>query len=194
MFTNQPTPGLPNLLPLDSADAPVVTVVTGLKACAVNQYRSPDTNRCRVVASSPSLAACKDGQYRSEETNRCRSIATDAAAVKTCSDDQVRNPDTGRCKKIATVDEIKDCGEGRERNPATNRCRNVVATASSNLTGGVRLASASAASVLGWWAAGIVAFVACGYAALEWRGEIGQWVRERWSRLRYNKTHEDNRY
>ena len=179
LFTNQPTPGLENLLPTEdgtTADT-AVTVVSGLKPCASNQYRNPETNRCRaLVVADTELKACKDGQYRSEETNRCRSIASDASTAKACAENQFRNPDTGRCKKIASEDEIKDCGEGRERNPETKRCRNVVTVASGTTSGGVSLMPASAASVLGWWAGGIVGFIALGYAGLEWRKEIGGWI------------------
>lgn len=209
MYTNQPTPGAENLLPIDEGVVSDGVVTQGLKPCAANQYRNPDTNRCRIITTDTGDAKpCKDGQYRSEETNRCRSIATDVSAAKPCADDQYRNPDTGRCRKIANDDEVKDCGEGRERNPTTNRCRNIVTTASGRTSGGVTVVPATAASVFGWWAAAIVCFIAIGYAALEWRREIGRWIgrhfgwlarplnplRIRLQRLRYNRINENHRH
>jgi len=201
MFTNQPTPGLENLLPSEDETLADGVVTSSLKACAANQYRNPETNRCRSLATTINeLQPCKDGQYRSEETNRCRSIASDVSEAKPCAEDQYRNPNSGRCKKIASEDEVQDCGEGRERNPTTNRCRNVVTMASGTTSGGISLVPAPAASILGWWAAAIVGFVALGYAALEWRSEIVRQLkrgygdlRGRISRLRYNKRNEDYR-
>jgi hypothetical protein len=65
--------------------------------CAENQYRNPDTGRCKKLDSEKTLAECAEGQFR--------------------------NPLTNRCKKIASDDELSPCAEGWERNPETNRCR-----------------------------------------------------------------------
>lgn len=151
-------------------------VTSTLKPCADNQYRSLETNRCRLLvsASSSTLKACKDGQYRSEETNRCRSIATAAAAVlKPCADDQFRNPASGRCKKIASTDDLpQPCPAGKERNPTTNRCRTVESTDLPAAAFAVEPVKQGVKSFVGWWALGGVGIVAAGYATWEWRREL----------------------
>lgn len=175
-YTNQQTPGLPNLVSLDDDEADPVVTSSGAKACAANQYRNPDTGRCRLTVTASAPAPCKDTQYRSEETGRCRTIASEAVQ-KACADNQFRNPETGRCKKIASEDEVKDCGEGRERNPVTGRCRNSVSTAKAPLAGsGVKLVEAPAGAVAGWLVGGGVVLALLGYAALEWRREVGQFL------------------
>ena len=126
-YTDQPTPSSANVASLIEFDIEIV-VTSNLAPCASNQYRSPETNRCRLIVTSIStLAPCKDGQYRSEETNRCRSIATDATALTPCDEGQERNPATNRCRSISALlaSSLVPCKEGQERNPETNRCRNV---------------------------------------------------------------------
>ncbi len=147
-----------------------------LVPCRDDQYRSPETNRCRniVVASVPK--ACKEGQYRSEETGRCRSIvATVASVLKPCADDQFRNPSTGRCKKIASAEDIvQPCDSGYERNPETNRCRKVVVEASSvpDVPFAVANASDGSKSFAAWWAIAGVGVLALAYAGWEWRDDL----------------------
>lgn len=177
-YTDQPTPGSENLISLGSED---VASATTLQPCATNQYRSPETNRCRSLALLVStLTPCKDGQYRSEETNRCRSLASDVSAQKTCDDDQFRNPATGRCKKIASSDElaVADCGEGRERNPTTNRCRNIAVKSVPDAAFAVEPVKDSGKVFVGWWALGGVGALAIGYGAWEWRREVVQITRK----------------
>lgn len=107
-YTTIPTPGDKNVV---GSPIPVLTkdtsVIKALKPCAVNQYRHPVTNRCRLVASSsPKLQPCLPGQTRSSETNRCRS-ATRTTTPAACKEGQERNPDTNRCrtvKKMTTAD------------------------------------------------------------------------------------------
>ena len=100
-YTNQPTPGEPNRI-----SVPEVQQAEGVvdqKPCAPNQFRSTETNRCRlIVTSSVTVTPCKDNQYRSEETNRCRTIASSDEPA-TCKEGQERNPDTNRCRTIKSV-------------------------------------------------------------------------------------------
>jgi hypothetical protein len=77
-YTSQPTPGTVNVASLfRSTKAQLQSSATSVaKPCAVNQYRSPETNRCRLISSaiSTSPTPCKVGQERNPETNRCRTI------------------------------------------------------------------------------------------------------------------------
>lgn len=99
-YTNQPTPGRPNLLSFDSVDSDVANTGVALTPCAANQYRNPETGRCKLLTGQGStLVPCKDNQYRSEETGRCRTIAA-VAGPAPCPAGQERNVDTGRCRKI----------------------------------------------------------------------------------------------
>lgn len=162
-----------NLFP-PAPDAAVVEDDTSLDPCGAGQYRSSETNRCRTLVTT-TLTPCREGQYRSEETNRCRSIVqTVAASLKPCSDDQFRNPLTGRCKKIASTDDIiQPCDAGWERNPETNRCRKVKASSMPLAAFPVeQVAPATAHQTTALVVGGVLAG-ALGYAAWEWRREIG---------------------
>lgn len=172
-YSNQPTPGAENKPhagePVDEEDAKV------LAPCASNQYRSVETNRCRLLSvSSASVTPCKEGQYRSEETNRCRSIAqTVAASLKPCSDDQFRNPATGRCKKIASTDDfLQPCDAGWERSSETNRCRKIKATSLPLAAFPVTQTDPSSGSFSMMVTVAAVVIGAMGYAVWEWRHEI----------------------
>lgn len=159
----------------------IATSASASAPCKEGQYRSEETNRCRSIASAAkSLTPCKEGQYRSEETNRCRSIAATAASVlKPCADDQFRSPTTNRCKKIAsTEDGLKPCKAGQERNPSTNRCRNILASTPSDAAFKVRPIEASPVSMMKWWALGAVLAGGAGYAAWQFRHEITGAVRK----------------
>lgn len=174
-YSDQPTPGEENQ-PSVVTEESVLEV--SVKPCPVNQYRNPETNRCRsILLAASTLAACKDGQYRSEETNRCRSIIT-TAVLKACGDDQFRNPATGRCKKIASAEELaaSDCGEGRERNPTTNRCRNVVANSIPSAGFAVEPVRDTGKAFVGWWVLGGISLLAVGYAGWEWRREVANFI------------------
>lgn len=172
-YTNQPTPGNGNVPSFVESDETAATT-SNLASCASNQYRSPETNRCRLLAVASSvLAPCKDGQYRSEATNRCRSIAGDAGALVLCSDDQERNPETNRCRLIATADTAPTaCKQGQERNPATNRCRTSVAISAAAYP--VEPVDVRTGGYIGWLAVGSVGVLAVGYGVWEWRSEIAQ--------------------
>jgi len=149
-YTDNPSPGSANIASSASSD-PAGTAseaVATLKPCADNQYRSPETNRCRLISSSSSAApaVCKQGQERNPETNRCRAIATSTAA---------------------------ECKAGQERNPETNRCRNIKKLVETDYA--VKGATTQQQGGMGWymWAAiaGIVLLI-LGYAVWEWRDEL----------------------
>lgn len=149
-YSNQPTPGafnMGNLLEKDGVEIESL-VASAPKPCAANQYRSPETNRCRLTSStaSTSPAQCKVGQQR--------------------------NPETGRCKAIASI-VATACKEGQERNPETNRCRNIKQLSTASF--GVKGATTKQQGGMGWyaWAAiGGVVLLIIGYALWEWREEL----------------------
>jgi len=150
-FTSQPTPGSVNIAALsneNTADSTKDTVGSTPKACAANQYRSPETNRCRLISSAAATSPtpCKVGQERSIETNRCRNITTSTATT---------------------------CKEGQEKNPETNRCRNIKQLSTASY--GVKGATTKQQGGMGWymWAAiaGVVLLIV-GYGVWEWREEL----------------------
>ncbi len=154
-YTNQPTPGVSNLLYLVGDEEPEIegTVASTLKPCAANQYRSLETNRCRLISSTATSAsvACKAGQERNPETNRCRNISTSSSST---------------------------CKEGQEKNPETNRCRNIKKLSTADY--GVKGATTQQQGGLGWymWAAiGGIILLVVGYAVWEWRDELGKLVK-----------------
>lgn len=153
-FTNQATPGVMNRPKLtiseaenDSSDP--VTEPVNVKPCAANQYRHPETNRCRLlVASATAPAACKPNQYRSTETNRCRNIVMPSSPTP--------------------------CKEGQERNPETGRCRNIKQMTKAEY--GV-LAATTESKPDQWYvigAVGLLLVLLVGYGVWEWRHEIGK--------------------
>ena len=149
-----------------------------LKPCRADQYRSPETNRCRNNTQTQTLAPCREGQVRNPDTNRCRSVATLASSLTPCREDQFRNPETNRCKKIATATaSLADCGEGRERNPATNRCRNIAKSTPPAADFAVEAVKEPASVFIGWAVLGGITLLALGYAGWEWRQEIGRLLR-----------------
>lgn len=176
-YTNMPTPdseNMPSFVPVDNTEE----VIAGLQPCAANQYRNPETNRCRLLITVGStLVACKNGQYRSEETNRCRNITSDSEVLAACDDNQYRNPATNRCKLIAKTDtELAACKQGQERNPDTNRCRNVTGTVPA-VGFGVEPIPDPESTLAGWWAVAGVCLVALGYGVWEWRQEFLSFIR-----------------
>jgi hypothetical protein len=153
IYTKTPTPGAVNVGELISSPEPVVVEeVSSLKPCAPNQYRSPETNRCRLIATAADEPApCKPGQYRNEETNRCRNIVAETGPAP--------------------------CKPGQERNPDTNRCRNTIKMPDTEYA---VLGAQSESSTNGyvWIAVGGVFLLALGYAIWEWHDEIGKFVRK----------------
>lgn len=171
-YTNQSTPGTGNIPSFVESDEKMDTT-SNLAPCASNQYRSLETNRCRLLtAASSVLTPCKDGQYRSEETNRCRSIAVDAGALVSCGDNQERNLATNRCRLVAVAEVPAACKQGQERNPETNRCRNSVAISTAAYP--VEPVDVHSGDYIGWLALGGVGVLAVGYGVWEWRSEITQ--------------------
>ena len=169
-YSDQSTAGadnLPSLPPEIVEDG-----VSGLKPCAPNQYRNPETNRCRLIVTIGStLAPCKDGQYRSEETNRCRSLGSDIASLVPCAEGQDRNPLTNRCRSSLLASAIlTPCKEGQERNPDTNRCRNSAKISTADYA--PQPVATSSDNGIGLIALATILAVALGYATWEWRAEL----------------------
>ncbi len=174
-YTNQPTPNDVNLPSLIESEPEIITE-SNLQPCAANQYRSPETNRCRlIITTSSTLTPCKDGQYRSEETNRCRSIVSDVVALAPCAEGQERNPDTNRCRSVATTvlgtSDLTPCKEGQERNPDTNRCRNIVSTIP-GADYAPKQTTLPENNYILWWSLAGVGLVAVIYGLWEWRSNI----------------------
>lgn len=122
---------------------------------------------------SSTLKPCADNQYRSLETNRCRLVVPQSTKPKPCNSDQERNPDTGRCRLVAVSATPAPCKEGQARNSETNRCRTVVkmATADYGVLGAETKTNGN------WYVlAAIVGLLlaALGYAVWEWRIELGK--------------------
>ena len=170
-YTNVPTPELANLI----SDGPTIetgAATSALQPCATNQYRSPETNRCRLITSTVgTVTPCKDGQYRSEETNRCRSIAADVKVITPCAEDEMRNPDTNRCRKVIAASEPAACKEGQERNPDTNRCRTLTKMPTADY-GVLGAETKSGSNWYVWVAVGGVLLLALAYAVWEWHTEM----------------------
>lgn len=201
--TLKPTPGAANQLVLPKPEPEPVDRDddSGLKPCAVNQERNPETNRCRLISSDqPSFTSCNEGQERNPATNRCRSVLSASNSLTPCKPGQERNLSTNRCRSIVSVaSSLTPCKPGQTRNPATNRCRSTASATTAYKpcapnqernpeTNRCRLA-ASAGNTLGiaevkdvatgpvasnprWWLAGAAVLGAIGYGAYEWRQEI----------------------
>jgi hypothetical protein len=180
-YTNQPTPGSRNLAMDDSIIVPAVTPELIPQPCAVNQYRSTDTGRCRLTNNLvvASVIPCKDGYYRSEETNRCRVATSNVKKITPCGVGEERNLETNRCRKIAVAVTPVACKDGQERNPDTNRCRTI--TNMPNADYGVLGAETKGDGRWYVWATvGGVVLVALGYAVWEWHDELGKFFRKQY--------------
>jgi len=181
-YVSHSTPGVVNVI---MSDDPVEVLVPSLmiQPCAANQYRSPDTNRCRLLSTSSStVTPCKDGQYRSEETNRCRNIASEAATITPCQADQERNLGTNRCRNSVAATDPAACKEGQERNPDTNRCRTITKMPDA----GYGVLGAETKNNGNWYvlaAVGGVTLLALGYAIWEWHDELAKFFRKLASRV-----------
>ena len=151
-YTNQPTPGEANKGSLQE-ETVSVSEAPKLAPCASNQYRSPETNRCRLIvttASASSVTPCKDGQYRSEETNRCRTIKEEVA--------------------------YPPCEEGYERNTETNRCRKIQQLTKAPYTVSQEIIARSQGN--GQWVFFAVGSMAGGYGVWEWRHDVARLIRK----------------
>lgn len=155
-YTNRPTPSDENLVSIAEAasSASSSSGASSLKPCAPDQYRNPETNRCRKITTAISnLTPCKVGQARNPETNRCRSIATTASVT------------------------LKPCAAGQVRNLETNRCRKQTDTNVPAAAYAVQPIKDTGMAFVGWWAFGGVGLLATGYAAWEWRKEVMTFLR-----------------
>lgn len=145
--------------------------------CRADQFRNPETGRCKKLASASSTKPCKPGQYRNPETNRCRSLAT-ATAQKPCKPGQYRNSATNRCKSATAASAgLKPCKPGQERNPDTNRCRKKASSIPGSAFA-VEPLNETGKAFAGWWALGGVGVLAAGYGAWEWRQEAAAAMRK----------------
>ena len=177
-YVETPTPGTPNvgvsngdsgLAESDSSSNGATTVVAAnaLKPCAANQYRSLETNRCRLIRAAASSAPtpCKQGQVRNATTNRCRNSASAST-------------------------EPAACKAGQERNAETNRCRNVIKMTDAGQ--GVKGASVQLANVgvslYAWLAIGGVVLLVIGYAFWEWRHELTSGLKRLRQKFRRRST------
>ena len=179
-YTKLPTPASKNVLLVADDEEERTSTPT---PCAINQYRNPDTGRCRLLATAGSVVTpCKDGQYRSEETNRCRNIAADTKTPTPCDVGEERNAETGRCRKIAASSTPAPCKEGQERNPDTNRCRTITNMPSADYAV-LGAKTDNGGSWYAWIAIGGIVVLALGYAIWEWHVEIGKFVRRMLNRV-----------
>lgn len=170
-YSNQPTPGTANVA---SLEAPVSDEeVSGLAPCSNGQYRSAETNRCRLLQPAVSaVTPCKAGQERNPDTNRCRTNVLSAISnLLPCKEGQERNPETNRCRAIA-ASTLSPCGDGQERNPDTNRCRRAGSTTDQALAKVQDVATISQGSTIRWWLVGAAILLALAYAIYEWRQDI----------------------
>ena len=157
-YSKEPTPGERNID--TTIVAPTVPAVLVPKACAANQYRHPETGRCRLTAVSTVTPA-------------------------PCKSNQTRNPGTGRCRNVVASTNPVPCKPGQERNAETNRCRTIRTLAATNYD---ILETDTKTSVDQWYVyaaiAGVLS-VLLGYAAWEWRVECKRLLmRLRWSVIR----------
>ena len=189
-YTNRPTPGDINVPSVLEAKVIEAVVDSSIEPCGSNQYRNPDTNRCKLIPETNStITPCKDGQYRSEETNRCRNIVSDVIALTQCAEGQERNPDTNRCRSVTAVlgsADLAPCKTGQERNPDTNRCRNIVSSIPQAEYVPEQTFEKSN-NYLVWWVLAGIGSVAVAYAVWEWRQEIIKLTRKLISLLHFNK-------
>lgn len=123
---------------------------------------------------APAQSPCPAGKERNPATNRCRSIVSATSAPAPCKSGQERNPATNRCRSVLSVQtKQKPCPEGQERNVATNRCRKKLNVGAASLAQIQDVNSMPQGANIRWWIAGLVAVSAVGYAAYEWRRDIG---------------------
>lgn len=181
-YTNRVTAGEMNLNYLTKPVAMTSEKVDEFEPCGPNQYRNPETNRCKnIVATSSVLVPCKEGQYRSEETNRCRNIVSDVVSYIPCDEGEERNPETNRCRKITTsvlgATTLEPCPEGQERNPETNRCRKVVSDVP-EVAYAIEPIEYKGGSETLVWSVGAVSLLAVSYGVWEWRIEIARGFRK----------------
>jgi len=166
---------VPTLESENNFTLPLATEAVGVNnrtPCRSDQYRNPETGRCRLKTAKTAKKPCSIGQYRNPETGRCKSATSVASSLKPCAANQVRNPETNRCRATASLAKTyAPCPEGKERNPETNRCRTVVGSppAAEFVP---EAAKKTGDAFIGWWALGGVGMLALGRLGWEWRNEI----------------------
>jgi hypothetical protein len=151
------------------------------RSCPEGRVINPRTGNCINVVSTE-LPPCPAGQFRNPETNRCRSYESIARILAPCQEGYYRNPETNRCRRIATVSaSLTPCREGYERNPETNRCRKIRENAGTDY--GVEPITYTDTSTFVAYGA-LIAVVAGGvlYVVLQFRHEIGRFIRKRFSK------------
>lgn len=115
---------------------------------------------------------CAVGQYRSQETHRCRSSTSATTTYKPCASNQTRSPVTHRCRGVLGASTtLKPCAKDQKRSPETNRCRKIQ-TKLATADFAVEPVKQGAKAFAGWWALGGLAVLAVGYASWEWRDEV----------------------
>ena len=120
---------------------------------------------------------CRDGYVRSPETNRCRKIATLASSSKelaVCAPGYTRNPITNRCRKNSSdaKKEITPCKDGYERNTETNRCRKIVKNNGANNEVEKDEKESKQAEFTGWWAIAVIILIFLAILFFEFRRDI----------------------
>ena len=177
-YTNQPTPGAANVGSLEESSAGDAEIKT-LAPCPAGQYRSSDTNRCRLLQTAVSgITPCKAGQERNPETNRCRTSVLGAiTSLMPCKAGQERNAETNRCKTVSSST-LAPCDEGQQRNAETNRCRKT-GSPESTLAKVQDVATNQAGVSVRWWIVGAAIAVAIGYGAYEWRQDVINLIHKR---------------
>jgi hypothetical protein len=125
-------------------------------------------------STASTLTPCRDEQYRSLETNRCRLISgSSSSSPKPCAANQYRNLETNRCRStVSAASSRKPCAVGQERNPATNRCRKATAGSIPSADFPVETIKSQTGESVGWLAFAGVGSMAAGYGAWEWRREV----------------------
>ena len=159
----------------------------GLVPCRADQYRSPETNRCRSIETLIAQTPCDEGEYRNPDTGRCRKIASASggSSLRPCDEGQYRNPETNRCKAIASqASSLVPCQDGWERNPETNRCRKAKSTIVPKADFAVESYQNPEKMGLGWVAFAVVGAGLASYAVWEWRQELGMV----WRKLRHKSV------
>jgi hypothetical protein len=147
-YTLTMTPGGENLITTPTVQEKADEESTP-KPCAANQFRNPETGRCKLLSSAESiLAACKEGQERNIETNRCRSTVVATTTPAPCKEGQERNSETNRCR---TIVKMSDAGFGAK---------------------GVKTSEAAAVQWYYWVTISVVVLLILAYAVWEWRQEL----------------------
>jgi hypothetical protein len=125
-------------------------------------------------STASTLTPCRDDQYRSLETNRCRLISSSSSSsLKPCAVNQYRNLETNRCRStVSAASSRKPCAVGQERNPMTNRCRKATGGTIPSADFPVETIKSQAGDSVGWLAFAGVGIMAAGYGAWEWRREV----------------------